>query len=99
MQGLAFSLIPRSTGLEEIIAKTKAFAEADKHEQRTNTPRNPEHRQKSAQLVGPHGAKNLAECIGKCLHDFFDAPMDAWKGIRKGREFGSHQRSRVFFAS
>jgi site-specific recombinase XerD len=30
MQGLAFSLIPRSTGLEEIIAKTKAFAEAAK---------------------------------------------------------------------
>ena len=61
----------RSTELRKLLALagTEAFAEADEHEQRADSPRDAEHGEEAPQLVGHDGAVDLPESVNKTAHE------------------------------
>ena len=56
-------------GQVAMLAGAKALAEPDQHQQRAHAPGDAEHGQEGAQLVGCNGAEDLAESVGKALHN------------------------------
>ena len=51
-----------------MLTGAEALPEADQDEQRAYPPGNAKHGEEGAQLVGQHGAEDLAESVRKILH-------------------------------
>ena len=52
-----------------VLSGAKALAQTHQHQQRTHAPRNPEHGEKAAQLVGCDGPEHLRKSVAKTLHN------------------------------
>src|ERR1700679_3331185 len=72
-----------------MLPRTETLAQPHQHEQRANSPRNPEHGQEAAQLVSQNGAADLPESVRKCLHGYWTPREGAWRVIRDSQALGS----------